>query len=122
MHLAASAVLDETGEPLYVQASLIDITQQKEAEDERQRLEAQLRQAQKMEAVGELAGGVAHDFNNLLQVINGYCSLALQNMGKEDPSYGLLETVLGAGDKLLAGMAYLQEHFRLLRPAAVLAV
>ena len=60
---------------------------------ERRRLEAQLRQAQKMEAVGTLAGGIAHDFNNLLQAILGYADLLLLRTDNEDPSYREIQQI-----------------------------
>jgi two-component system cell cycle sensor histidine kinase/response regulator CckA len=67
--------------------------------DERRSLEGQLRQAQKMEAVGLLAGGVAHDFNNLLWVIVGYSSLALEQLRPGDPLHKEMEEVLRAGQR-----------------------
>lgn len=67
---------DEAGRPLRAAGTHLDISVRKAADEEKQRLEAQLLQAQKMEAVGQLAGGVAHDFNNILTAILGYAELA----------------------------------------------
>jgi two-component system cell cycle sensor histidine kinase/response regulator CckA len=68
-----------------LQGFLLDITREKEAEEEQGRLEAQLGHAQRMEAVGRLAGGIAHDFNNLLTAIDGYSDLALEALGNQNP-------------------------------------
>jgi PAS domain S-box-containing protein len=66
---------------------------------ERRQLESQLRQAQKMEAVGQLAGGVAHDFNNLLTVIGGRCYLMLGKLAADDPLRREVELVRGASER-----------------------
>ncbi|MBU1413786.1 response regulator [Myxococcota bacterium] len=71
-----------------------DITGRKQAEAERERLESQLLQAQKMESVGQLAGGVAHDFNNMLSIILGNAENACDQMSPEHPAYPALQEIL----------------------------
>jgi two-component system cell cycle sensor histidine kinase/response regulator CckA len=74
-----------------------DITPRLEAERERTKLEHQLRQVQKMEAIGRLAGGVAHDFNNVLVVILSCAGLALDDLAADDPRRELLQEIEAAG-------------------------
>lgn len=68
-------------------------------EEEKQKLQAQVQQSQRMEAIGQLAGGVAHDFNNLLTVINGYTSLSLSQLDPEGQVHKDMCEVMKAGEK-----------------------
>jgi two-component system cell cycle sensor histidine kinase/response regulator CckA len=87
-----SALRDAQGEVIGLIGIARDVTELK-------RLEEQYLQAQKMEAVGRLAGGVAHDFNNLLTVINGYGEMVFGRLRADDPSHQLLAEVLKAGER-----------------------
>lgn len=96
---SASAIVDDAGQRLGYLAMLTDVTERRRAERERLRLTHQVQQAQKLESVGRLAGGVAHDFNNLLTVINGYAGLVLKKMHHADPLRGSIEEIRNAGER-----------------------
>ncbi|MGD0010308.1 MAG: PAS domain S-box protein [Terriglobia bacterium] len=85
-------VRNQVGEITHFIATKQDVTEHKQ-------LEQQLIQAQKMEAVGRLAGGVAHDFNNLLTIINGYAQLLIEPISPQDPRRGHLKEILMAGER-----------------------
>ena len=98
----ATFVWSEDGKPIGVIGVTQDITERKQAEAEREKLWGQLAQAQKMESIGRLAGGVAHDFNNLLTVINGYSALALPQLKPGDLLREQLEEIHKAGERAAA--------------------
>jgi nitrogen-specific signal transduction histidine kinase/ActR/RegA family two-component response regulator len=76
-----------------------DISERKQAEKEKSKLEAQLQHAQKMESVGRLAGGVAHDFNNMLGVILGHTELALEQVAHSEPLHSALKEIKIAAER-----------------------
>jgi PAS domain S-box-containing protein len=89
---------DDSGELVRYVGVLSDITEARRAEMERRRLEDSLRQAQKMESIGRLAGGVAHDFNNLLTAISGNLHLAMTDGVLETETRELLDEAIRAAD------------------------
>ncbi len=90
---------DPNGEISGVLGTYMDITERKRAEEEREKLQAQLVQAQKMESVGRLAGGVAHDFNNMLLVILGHAELALRQVNPANPIHNDLDQIHKAAQR-----------------------
>jgi PAS domain S-box-containing protein len=99
VNVTLSHVRDEHGNAINAIGIVEDITARKRAEEQRSDLEAQLRQSQKMEAIGQLAGGVAHDFNNLLAPIMVYSDLLLQELSPSDPRHHELEQINQAADR-----------------------
>lgn len=90
------------GRPMRVAGSLTDISRRKQAEAEKAELEARFLQAQKMESIGRLAGGVAHDFNNMLTVILGRAELAMMKTDTSDPRYKDFNEILSVGRRSAA--------------------
>ena len=90
---------DPQGQPLRMTGIMTNITARKLMEEEKSSLATQLLQAQKMESVGRLAGGVAHDFNNMLSVILGHAELALMKIDPSQPLFNDLEEIRKAANR-----------------------
>jgi two-component system, cell cycle sensor histidine kinase and response regulator CckA len=90
----ATAVRDADGQVIYYAVNVQDLT-------ERRRVEEQVRQAQKMEAVGRLAGGVAHDFNNMMMIIMGFSDFLLTTLQSDDPRWADADEIRKAADRAM---------------------
>lgn len=90
---------DVEGKPAGMVGVVLDITELKKAEEEKHRLEAQLFQSQKIEALGQLAGGIAHEFNNILTAILGYVHLMRKNMNEGDPLRFYVDNTISSSER-----------------------
>ncbi|MBU1665438.1 MAG: PAS domain S-box protein, partial [Gammaproteobacteria bacterium] len=101
VHEQGQAIRDGEDRPAWLDGVIVDITENKALQQEQERLQAQLQQAQKMEALGQLTGGIAHDFNNILSAVLGFTKLALRRH-VPDPNSELAEylrEVVTAGER-----------------------
>ncbi len=105
---------NEMSEQLRVQFRTLEETNArlKEEMEERKQAEKQLLQSQKMEALGQLTGGIAHDFKNFLTIINGYSAILMQRTGRDDPSRKEIEAVHDAGEQAASLVGQLLEFSR----------
>jgi two-component system cell cycle sensor histidine kinase/response regulator CckA len=95
----ATPLLDSKGNQVGAIESIRDLTDHKRAADDLLRMQEQLRQAAKMEAVGRLAGGIAHDFNNQLTIVQGYCKLLLDRLPPESSVRDLVLEIIKAAER-----------------------
>lgn len=92
-------ILGENGTPAFFNGLIVDITNERRAQEDKRALEVKLQQRQRLESLGTLAGGIAHDFNNYLVGILGNSDLALTLMGKESPARQFVEDIVSAAQR-----------------------
>jgi PAS domain S-box-containing protein len=97
--VSAAFLWSDDGKPVGIIGTTRDISERKRVEEEREKLQAQLYQSQKMESVGMLAGGIAHDFNNMLTAIIGYASILQTKLGTDSPFKPYVDQILGSSEK-----------------------
>jgi PAS domain S-box-containing protein len=112
VEVSISLIRDRDGHPTGFRGIVRDITDRKRAEEEKRSLEERLQRAEKMEALGQLAGGVAHDLNNVLGILSGYSELLLLEIPEGSRSRGHAEKILQSTQK---GAAIIQDLLTLAR-------
>jgi len=100
--LSAAPIIDDNGKVIGFRGLMRDVSERNRAELEKRKLEKKLQQAQKMKAIGTLAGGVAHDLNNILSGIVSYPDLILMDLPNESPLIGPIQTIRESGKKAAA--------------------
>ena len=123
IHAMAHTEYGDNGDIVRLIGTCQDITQLKEAEIEREKTERRLLQAQKLEAIGNLAGGIAHDFNNILSSIIGFTELSFHELPQNSRTAKKLEVVLQGGlrarDLVTNILAFSRESKQTLRPVQI---
>jgi len=99
VELSSSLMRNDQNRPIGFHGIVRDISERLQAEEEKKKIETQLQQSQKMEAIGTLAGGIAHDFNNILSLIIGYTELAIGNLPKDSRARSNMNKLLKAGER-----------------------